>query len=161
MWGETVMRMIMIIIMMMMMMMMTDVDSIRVEGLSFQHTTYRGLDRGMDWQHAAVVTLNSNGNNVEDTFIISIFHLSRGSVYKLRVLPHGDDGAVRVPELQRVGGEERVHRHRLPRAADPRHHRAHQPHRHQQLLRRCGHHQILGDQCDILIRSQKCPDRKQ
>ena len=147
--------------MMMMMMMMTDVDSIRVEGLSFQHTSYRGLDRGMDWQHAAVVALNSNGNNVEDTFIISIFHLSRGSVYKLRVLPHGDDGAVRVPELQRVGGEERVHRHRLPRAADPRHHPAHQPHRHQQLLRRCGHHQILGDQCDILIRSQKCPDRKQ
>ena len=71
MWGETVMRMIMIIIMMMMMMMMmmTDVDSIRVEGLSFQHTSYRGLDRGMDWQHAAVVALNSNGNNVKDKYI--------------------------------------------------------------------------------------------
>ena len=60
MWGETVMMMIM----MMMMMMVADVDSIRVDGLSFQHTSYRGLDRGMDWQHAAVVALNSNGNNV-------------------------------------------------------------------------------------------------
>ena len=62
MWGETVMT----VMIMMMMMMVADVDSIRVEGLSFQHTSYRGLDRGMDWQHAAVVALNSNGNNVED-----------------------------------------------------------------------------------------------
>ena len=69
MWGETVMMMMMMMIMMMMMM-VADVDSIRVEGLSFQHTSYRGLDRGMDWQHAAVVALNSNGNNVEDKYII-------------------------------------------------------------------------------------------
>merc|ERR1712155_218531 len=95
MWGETVMTvMIMMMMMMMMMMMVADVDSIRVEGLSFQHTTYRGLDRGMDWEHAAVVALNSNGNNVEDKYIhnihFSIFHLFRRPVYKLQVLPHGD-----------------------------------------------------------------------
>ena len=63
MWGETVMTVM--IMRMMMRMVVADVDSIRVEGLSFQHTSYLGLDRGMDWQHAAVVALNSNGNNAQ------------------------------------------------------------------------------------------------
>ena len=32
-----------------------------VEGLSFQHTHYLGLDQGMDWKHAALKVFNSQG----------------------------------------------------------------------------------------------------
>ena len=34
-------------------------DNLNIEGLSFQHTNHYGLDRGMDWQHAAVTVTNS------------------------------------------------------------------------------------------------------
>ena len=40
---------------------LTNVATVRVEGLSFQHTNYQGLDRGMNWQHAALVAKRSTG----------------------------------------------------------------------------------------------------
>ena len=36
-----------------------NVDNVNIEGLSFQHTNHYGLDRGMDFQHAAVTVSNS------------------------------------------------------------------------------------------------------
>ena len=40
---------------------LTNVATVRVEGLSFQHTNYQGLDRGMNWQHAALVAKRVTG----------------------------------------------------------------------------------------------------
>ena len=40
---------------------MTNVAAVRVEGLSFQHTNYQGLDRNMNWQHAALVAKRTTG----------------------------------------------------------------------------------------------------
>ena len=36
-------------------------EQVAVEGLSFQHTNYLGLDQGMDWKHAALKVINSQG----------------------------------------------------------------------------------------------------
>ena len=39
--------------------------NVAVEGIEFQHTSYDGLDRNMDWQHAAIVVKKSNGINLK------------------------------------------------------------------------------------------------
>ena len=36
-------------------------EQVAVEGLSFQHTNYLGLDQTMDWKHAALKVINSQG----------------------------------------------------------------------------------------------------
>ena len=36
-------------------------EQVAVEGLSFQHTNYQGLDRSMNWQHAALVAKRATG----------------------------------------------------------------------------------------------------
>ena len=52
---------------------LTNVAAVRVEGLSFQHTNYQGLDRGMNWQHAALVAKRSTGLlNIPRTLAFSI-----------------------------------------------------------------------------------------
>ena len=42
-----------------------NVETVRLEAVRFQHSSYQGLDRSMDWQHAAVVVKRSSG---EQTF---------------------------------------------------------------------------------------------
>ena len=37
-------------------------EQVAVEGLSFQHTNYLGLDQGMDWKHAALKVFNFQGD---------------------------------------------------------------------------------------------------
>ena len=36
-------------------------EQVAVEGLSFQHTNYLGLDQTMNWKHAALKVINSQG----------------------------------------------------------------------------------------------------
>ena len=36
-------------------------EQVAVEGLSFQHTNYLGLDPTMNWKHAALKVINSQG----------------------------------------------------------------------------------------------------
>ena len=36
-------------------------NNIKIEGLSFTHSTYRGLDRAMNWNNAAVTTRRVSG----------------------------------------------------------------------------------------------------
>ena len=40
---------------------LTNVATVRVEGLSFQHTNYLGLDQTMNWKHAVLKVINSQG----------------------------------------------------------------------------------------------------
>ena len=40
-----------------------NVDNIKIENIKFHHSSYYGLDRGMNWQHAAVVVKRSTGKN--------------------------------------------------------------------------------------------------
>ena len=37
-------------------------EQVAVEGLSFQHTNYLGLDQTMNWKHAALKVINSQGD---------------------------------------------------------------------------------------------------
>ena len=86
-------------------------EQVAVEGVSFQHTNYLGLDQGMDWKHAALKVFNSQGGlSVVSSQTDLHFHfMFRHPHHELRVLPHGHDGAVLVARLQRGGGQERVH----------------------------------------------------
>ena len=48
-----------------------NVDNVKIEGLSFQHTNHYGLDRGMDFQHAAVTILNTMSKvSFQNTFLL-------------------------------------------------------------------------------------------
>ena len=38
-----------------------NVNNVKVENIRFHHSSYNGLDRNMNWQHAAVVIKRSNG----------------------------------------------------------------------------------------------------
>ena len=40
---------------------MIGLENVSVQGLKFEHSNYFGLDRNMDWQHAALVVKQSNG----------------------------------------------------------------------------------------------------
>ena len=42
-----------------------NVETVRLEAVRFQHSSYQGLDRSMDWQHAGVAVKRSSG---EQTF---------------------------------------------------------------------------------------------
>ena len=43
-----------------------NVNHVKVENIRFSHSGYDGLDRNMNWQHAAVVIERSNGGKFRE-----------------------------------------------------------------------------------------------
>ena len=85
-----------------------NVNNVKVENIRFSHSSYDGLDRNMNWQHAAVVIKRSTGGKYFEKLSLKIIHC-RNYREELGVLPHCHDGALRGVQLQGVGGEERLH----------------------------------------------------
>ena len=75
-----------------------NVDNVNIEGLSFQHTNHYGLDRGMDFQHAAVTVSNSM-SKVSFYNTLVLISCVRCQHQQLRVHPHWHDGTFCFSQL--------------------------------------------------------------